>query len=336
MKYYQFLLVLIYSLLVFSGVIMFELWWQVEYLYYSNINIRDMLHYNQLLEGHNTRYVLVYPVYWLSSVTGLERHYLFSIVIMLLIFTTSKLTSLTLVRLGNISESSARVLSLLFFGSLSLVMNGRIVFAVLAMSWFIWLFVCWYSGVRLKARTVLLSCVSILWLSSVSSGTFSVIYVAIVTWLAWVAVRVASNLFLSLRDLRISIVLVVCLLISSPLFFSYLDKNMSYYNYSMQAMLEHGVGNIFFFDGLASVIILLSIISFACLLYFGVFLYFRSQKPVLILLAIGLFGGLFGYSTLVMSVPPLFIITISMLSRYVTSPRYGKQREDVVMNYNSY
>jgi len=104
----------------------------------------------------------------------------------------------------------------------------------------------------------------------------------------------------------------------------------------MQAMLEHGVGNIFFFDGLASVIILLSIISFACLLYFGVFLYFRSQKPVLILLAIGLFGGLFGYSTLVMSVPPLFIITISMLSRYVTSPRYGKQREDVVMNYNSY
>lgn len=317
MKYIKYIITLIYFCLVLFGVVRFQLWGQVEYFYVSESNIQDLLRVEQILNGHASRYLLVYPIYWLSDLTGLDRHFLFSIVVMLLVFLTSKVFSKILIRLEGFSKPNAYILSLLLFGGLSLNMNGRIIFAVFAMTWSTWLLVRWHSGEKLSAVSVLLSCLCILWLSSVSSGTFSVIFIAIFIWLLWIIARSINELVLSKHDFLVGVSIVVSLFCTTPLFFNFLEKNMTYYGGGVIAMLEHGVGGMLLFSSSSNVVMAFPVILLFCLLYMALFFSVKKYKPVLMCLAVGMLGGLFGNSTLVMSLPPLFILLLSMFSRKI-------------------
>jgi len=70
----------VYVLLVLLGVIQFHLWGQVEFIYNSHTNI-----WENIGNAHLSRYLLVFPVYWLADILLLEHDYVFRIVCALLI-----------------------------------------------------------------------------------------------------------------------------------------------------------------------------------------------------------------------------------------------------------
>ena len=85
-------------------------------------------------------------------------------------------------------------------------------------------------------------------------------------------------------------------------------------------MLEHGAGKVLI--GYPDDIIYLFVVdAFLCAVIVG-FCYMRLArvKSLIAILVIGLFGGLFGYSTLVMALPPLLLLLMYGLNK---SPFYS-------------
>ena len=137
----------------------------------------------------------------------------------------------------------------MLIGGISLLMNGRIVFPLVAMAWLLLLIVRWWFGFHCTVLAKFRSIVISLWLSSVSSGTFSVVYIMLIYWLAELVFHVVKRQTIS--NVNINLLCLLLILISSLLlpFLIFLQKNLSYYGADLSSiwqLLQHGFGTVFF------------------------------------------------------------------------------------------
>ena len=199
--------------------------------------------------------------------------------------------------------------------ALSLAMNGRMLFGLAGAA-----LLLWASARPLSGAARFTALLAGLWLCSVSTGTVAVACLW-VAWLLWDWWRDAP---------RERWPTALALLVASPWFVAALAKNALYFLDTEAGvwlgLLGHGVGRM-----LASLPDMLSWQFATILLALG--WRFRARVTKLLrlwhpaveaypFLALSLFGGLFGYSTLIMVVPPGLALLASALP-WMAPQRYS-------------
>jgi hypothetical protein len=317
MKLFTVIAVIVYSLLVLSEEIQFELWGQVEYIHQSDPYVSDLLDYEQLTHGHVSRYLLVLPVYYFESEFGFDKNYLFSVYVLVVVLVASFLYANVLRSYVSEDVFSAYAKSFIGISGLSLMMNGRIVFALLAMVILIWQMTRFYVGSKDILVAVFVSSFFAIWLGSVSSGTYTVIYLAYSLWLFWIVIgKTLVTAKINRRVFKMAIGIGVPLLINYPLLSYYMGKNYSYYEGDLVSMLHHGLGGLMLklMDNMLFIPIFIGIIGALFFIYFS--FQYKERRPLVYLTVMGVFGGLFGYSTLVLVLPSVVLLIYIALHMY--------------------
>lgn len=315
-----------YLLMAVGGVIEFSVWSQI--LDHARIGIFDI---RPLESNHAIRYALLLPTLELSDYLDVDLDYVFSVevaVVMLLIpcFLDRARMDMTMDRRP---WSWERFLLTAFYIVLSLFMNGRIAFGLLGVALLIFAKARWQSGGQ---GTILLvvEMTLALFLSSVSTGVFTVVFVSIMLWsLAQVLRRTSSR-----RRLWSAVVGSVFLLaLVLPLAGAYATRNLEFHGgVSLEGawnLLTHGVGNFFVETAEGSPLLFALLASVALgLIAASVAATFRypALSPALSALTCALAGGLFGYSTLISGIPAL---TVLLLAGTVPLAARGARRPSV-------
>jgi len=300
---------LVYVTLVALGYINFELWDQVEYIHSQGEELLDLV--TGEISPHLSRYLLVYPLYFLQDMYGVSSNYLFSLLCAFMVV----LIAWQLVKVPKgidyICFKHNEVVILLFFIGVSLMMHGRIIFALLGFTLMIrevYNASCdSYEGLM---RNFVVICLAI-WMSSVSSGTFSVVYLFLVYFVVFQFMKTILYGRIVWRDLKISLVYTFVLYAYFSLLVMFLEKNITYFS-GFWNMLEHGLGKLVLGSSIGSLILLELNMLVLLGVLFLIWFHMGKMKHVLIALCIGFFGGLFGYSTLVMATVPGVLLVVSL------------------------
>lgn len=298
---------LVYWIACIAGLIQFHLWQQVVYMWELNLSLWEKLGYI-----HSLRFSLVLPIFLFSEWLGVSYDRLFSVIVPALLFTITYFSTRSLLRIE--PELSAPRQALVVLGislvliGLSLLMNGRLMFAFTGSSILMWSLLSWeanHDGINFAAVA------SAIYLSCVSSGTFLILTFSFYFFLA---VNVSlRNPAVCRRSVLLSYALLLVAL--NPLLSMFVFKNLEYYGGGFGAifdMLSHGYGKLLLNSNR-----LLLIAGLALLLGLTyVFRDFIRQQWIMVsLVVIYLAGGLFGFSTALVVLPPLLVIASKMSLR---------------------
>ena len=302
-----------------------------------------------LLSGHphGLRYLAYYPVFAFADATGLNVHIVFSLVCCILLLMMTNISEGITFRTWNISRKSyLNNAFAIFIFLLSLLMNGRLIFAFCGYLLLILVGVRWLKSGRWTLGSVALLIFGCL-LASVSSGTL-LIALAMVGGILFVTLLRQPYALLSSPWLPISVFMTIAIF-AGPTIIG-INKNLDYYGGGGMAvvhMLEHGAGGIVLdtvgvgFDEVDQSANLLDgylggIIRFWWLgvISAGVVAYSKGWRPIkmireatpqenVVQLAIvfTMTGGLFAYSVLSMSILPFLLLAIGYASRFVEQRR---------------
>lgn len=295
--------ILVYAVFCILGLVEFKLWSQVTYIW-ENISKTDLTLERIFFDPAGIRFLLLLPFFKLSEWLGVSYDWLFSITVPFLIWLITYFSSLSIQRLyrGTSSQKKAIVFIgvSLFFISISLFMNGRLIFAFAGSSILMWSLLNWDNN---QDKINLLAILAAIFLSCVSRGTF---LVTIASFYFFLAVNIAiANPSIYRRKILLtySILFVVFLPYLSTLVLSLL------YHFgggidAIGYMLSHGYGAIVFRSHF--MILLVSIFILLSLGY--VYRNFLYRYWILAsLMFFSLAGGMFGISTALTILPPLLV-----------------------------
>lgn len=314
------LLVGMYVLMIAQGIVQFSLWSQIT----------DIISYNTdpvslILSGHlhALRFAVVFPALWVSLQTGWDQDLLFTIwvgmAILICAIQVARASSLALA--GN--ESLRRWTffpSLLVFIGISFAMNGRIAFAFAGIACLLVSQLRWHLGLNRSLTWFLLGQLGSLILMSVSTGTFMVGALVILMFaLAQPVIR--EGRYLRLRQaIHFGSALLV-LFSLYPLLGKSVLKNIDFYGggiVGLIRMLQHGLGRFLPTDPLSLLIFAAGGAFFAYHVLRLLALLVRQQHslaPVALGASLAMAGGLFGLSTLLVSLPAFAVIGITWAFR---------------------
>jgi hypothetical protein len=210
---------------------------------------------------------------------------------------------------------AGRAVSFVVFVGLSLFMNGRLSFAFLGMALLLYVLVRRGLGRASNLRTVVWFPL-VLWLASVSSGTFTV---ALGTMTVWVVTLLFTRYpSVRLRDAVLLAPLAAGALALSPLVLLYVRKNVDFHGGGLQGffnMLNHGPGMVIAMVGpeivapLATIGLLLGGFVVALVLTRQ-----RAIAPPTVAIVVAMSVGVFGFSTLLMGLPGLVVLAGALLT----------------------
>lgn len=191
---------------------------------------------------HGLRYLVYYPVFALAGAFGAAPDFVFSFTCVFAVFALAYFADRVLFDLwGHKGHIFHRDIITIALFSLSLLMNGRLIFAFLGYMLVIFVAVNWFGrrhwGVKHFAFLVF-ACI----LTGVSSGTL-VIAMALVAGIFAISVLDAPAVLVRNRQVPISI-FIVLLLFSIPTLIG-IKKNLDYYGggeHAVIKMLDHGAG----------------------------------------------------------------------------------------------
>ena len=283
-------------LFLFSPFHEFKLWSQVTYLRGSVPNLGNLSS-----EAHLLRYLLVYPIFVLSDQTGLNADYLFRLLCFVMLFLTirhcTKMADYYLQK----NELYFIICFALLFLLLSAFMNGRIIFAFLGFSYLLLSVQNWEKK-QLSNLGLCLRIFPVLFLCSVSSGTFLSCLLGLILWSVVFVNRPKKSLYLY------GFMLLVVL---SPVVNLYVFKNINFYGGGFSGfvnMLNHGAGKIFHLVDFASLTLIILIIAHLSVIGIALLYYEKKYRLHLLFTASCMVAGLFGYSTLSLAIIPVSIL----------------------------
>jgi hypothetical protein len=226
----------------------FRIWSQVTDLHKMGA---DSWHLVSTLHPHSLRYLIIQPNYHISSVTGVHPNSVFTWMTGGLLVLIPIFAWLTFYfQYPSLSKAKLRIIVLILvatlYFSMGFWMNGRMIWAHFSVALLLLSAVLIRAGKLRPYLAFLLFIVAIL-MSSVTSGAFIVIWLAMVFFCGWLILR--HNKHLKMRVFGLLLGLVV--LISVPWFLISLDKNLTYYGGQGQAWLtslQHGWGGANFED----------------------------------------------------------------------------------------
>ncbi len=238
------ILSVLYVIYIIGGYKSFNVWSQLDI--FAGVNPLLVLDH-----PHGLRYLITWPVLWLSEFLDVHRNVIFSIFVVANLIVTTLLTAAVQARISHALESRWRLWVYLFapiFITLSFAMNGRLSYMMLGISLMLYAYTRWLSGMAVNEPLgkAFLWCVInmlALVLLSVSSGCFTVgmLLVAAQTCVM-VAMPIHSwKKYLLNIALNIGIIAVFVLIQ-----FNFIQKNLDFYGGSIFAMMVHGPGKIFY------------------------------------------------------------------------------------------
>lgn len=304
---------LILLFLVLFDLKTFHLWYQVTYLFESDFPLSKFL-----IHPHGPRYLLTYPVFYVSSLTDVDRDLVFSIVISFLIAVTVHINLMSSYFFFNKKGTNVFIFGFivfLFYMTMSLFMNGRILFAMLGSSLFVNLSIYRHRGVKFYA----LAFISI-FLACVSSGTVTIVLIwSISYYLFFYKKSIMENILGSMT------VLLFIYLISS-FFMLYLNKNLDSFGGSFYQMMKHGLGAFIHGDILLLILKLLNLSVFLAVIFVlescrGKLINDAISWMLYMFFSIALAIGVFGISSATMVFPVMLIILVRRFSKYFYAPK---------------
>lgn len=280
-----------------------------KFSFYSWQQVLDLYSYGlpfDALYGHPHffRYLVAYPGLHLANLYGEEW---FSVYIVFFM-TLSIYLMYYLLREG---KSGLIFLSCASVFILHIFMNGRG-----AISWLGWMLIVYVmftnTGQKEKIINTPILILALL-LCSVSSGTFSVAYITVILFYTYKFFKHFKLLNFDIL-LRISIPFFISYLYYD-LFMSGINRNLDYYRLGSRNiiynMLEHGFGSFVLEHPLYIAIMLISLLIILSYLFFAL-----DRKPTIlefIVIGVPLAGGIFGYTTMTLAIPSLFLVVFARL-----------------------
>lgn len=285
--------------LSFSGKFLFYSWPQVNDIYNYNLPFMDLYDH-----PHFLRYLVAYPGLYLADFYGEEFFSAYIVMFM----------SLSIYLMYYLLRDAKSILILcgcLSVFVLHLFMNGRG-----AISWLGWMLII-YTTFSNKFETQTFSNFFIITLAlllcSVSSGTFSVAFVAVIIF--YIHRFFKEMRFFNTKAAFANTAMMFILYFYYDIFISGIYKNMNYYSGGdinvFYRMLEHGAGSILI--DYPIYIILLSVFSIILFTYILFSLERMLDIRELIIVVIPLFGGVFGYTTMTLAIPSIFLVVYARI-----------------------
>lgn len=314
----------IYVLVYATGLRTFRLWPQVI----STDEMRLPYSFTLLFSNpHALRYYLVRPFFELSRATGIDADRFYSPVAAVLIVLTAYFVRAASRRAtGRPVPAFAALCITLALLSISLAMNGRINFSFCGYAMIVAVAAdgrSLFSSLRrgLVAAMGLVMC-------SVSSGTF----IVMAGFIALNELRILLPQLLEFLVRRISLrvapffVAALLILLFSPITIVFFSKNVRYYGEGLSAvwaMLDHGAGALVKSADPALLVVGGVLAMSAGLVYLVLVLLRPDARIPLIAAGAASLGGLFGYSTLTLSIPSALATFLVLLlpARHRRSPR---------------
>jgi len=283
----------------------FNLWNQVIELRGINIQFIDIL-----TQAHFLRYLLVYPAFFLSDFTSIDANVFFQIICFINIF----LATLNCISIYKFYEKNNEFIAVFFFTFLFIFMsgfmNGRITFSFLGFSYLILAIHKWERQKNSNFLFIIKTLIS-LFLCSVSTGTFLSCIILLVAWMLFYSNRKKGIL---------NFYFILLFVIISPVIYLYLFKNINFYGGGLEGfinMLQHGMGFIFYIVEFNILILMLLNVIILILLLLPLYFSYNKYRLLFLMIATSLFAGLFGFSTLTLSIIPFSVFILLMITRYL-------------------
>lgn len=271
--------------------------------YYFEFKLKDQLQY-----AHYPRVLLMAPVVMVSRWTGVDANFIFSLLAVGLVFLSWYLLQLVPKLHGKTLAPAVSIGILLGFNVLSLTMNGRMLWALVAIS-----LVITIHARACQQRSVLVStilCFLALWFSAVSTGTFIVVFAAL-------AVLCLLFRAFTKQSWLNSLPYVAILALWSPYLMISMSKNLAYYGggiAGMINMLNHGAGGI--------LITYLPVMCIAAVIGLWLLVQLTRKLPMmaypLLIFVLGVGASLFGYGVLVTTIPSIAMISGLQISDWLS------------------
>lgn len=255
------------------------------------------------------RKMLMGHVFFISDLLSIDLHYFFSLEVCLMII-ISCILLIKRFRSFYGKNALAEVFITGIIISMSYCMNGRMTWAFLGMSLFLWLDCYLERSDPLKSTevTAIITAVmlSSLWMICVSSGSFSAGYTSMLLWVA---------LILRKKACKSSVMIFMAwaiMLVALPTFMIAIFKNIIYFGgdpIAMVRMLQHGFGQ--------------WLIVYSLALLVGTFLLWRLRRKwlaptgwqlPLLTLIVGILGSVYGISTVTVAIPGAIILMAYFIS----------------------
>ncbi|MGI9318959.1 MAG: hypothetical protein ACR2QW_16660 [bacterium] len=259
----------------------------------------------KLTDYHGLRYFLVLPLFQLGKWLGVSYDWLFSISIPGLIYLTSYFVNRSIRKIDRQISLQRKVIIFigisLVFVTLSFFMNGRLMLVFAGSSMLMWSLLTWDDN---HDSVNFLAVVAAIFFCSVSSGTF---LVSIFIFYFFLAVNIAIT-NPSVCRMKVLLTYAGLLVLLTPYITMLVIKNLDFFGEGPEAifnMLHHGYGFIVFsFDKLVGGALFFISLSLG---YIFRKLIYRNWVLVSFML-FALAGGMFGFSTGLLIVPPLLVV----------------------------
>lgn len=306
-----------YLMLIVFGYKQFLIWDQITDAFVGINSLSDISSIFADFNSHTLRLTLIFPLLILANAINVDQQFFFSLLVFFLLHCIV-LNCNTILNTFSIRKSYSLFLYLLFV-CVSLFMNGRIMFAFYGITLILLAF---RSIINSESTLKTLSLLPLgLWFTSVSTGSFSVAMVAI---LSFFLITYHTHKRHKKSLLRFGLLLSsIFLPFIIPLMQINIQKNLDYYDGSFMKMLNHGMG--IFLKKLSVLIFLIGglILFLPFITYFFMKSiekirndeFFCMTYPVIIG---GILIGLFGFSSLITCLPAVFLI----LTRWFESIKF--------------
>lgn len=261
--------------------------------------------YLENLASHTARLILMHPIVYFSDLFGIELNKTFSFVVLVIFILINYRVKywcdlFAKNKGGHKMPFLINSILLIFF----LIMNGRNSFSFLANV------ILFDSLLIIHRKDNLLKSMALALLAgffcNVSSGTYAVMSLNVFLFSVISFIRKPfSQLFF-----KTLIILTCSVGVFLPIFISSFIKNLEYYEYSINKMLSHGYGSIILYDVQISVLMVPTLIL--ATLFFSYKILSSSTSKLTYFfwpfLLSSLFGGFFGYSSLIGALPVLLFL----------------------------
>lgn len=301
---------IIYAVFCLLGLVRFELWSQVVSIWKSDSSPLEIIS-----NPHGIRFLLALPIFQISRLLGVSHHWIFSITMPAIIFLVAWFSTQSVLKLNGSGSSMCRAMVFagisIFFILLSLLMNGRLMFAMAGSSILLWTLLNWRSN---NWRINFLAVLAAIILSSVSSGTF---LITVFAFYLFLLITIAID-YPEVRSRKEILFYALLLVVLVPHITMLLIKILDFFGGGLNSignMLGHGY--LLIMDRVSPIILVLG-----SLIALGIGFQYRKTLikywVVSSMVVLFLAGGFFGISTATIALPPLLVISIAVILKSLT------------------